>query len=109
MKSKIEPINLVCDNDELNDINIYHLRDNLYKVRDTNSKLSFCFIPNKMNVQTVLNSNLLNDKKFYSKLVNTNVIEKKTNKNDSYYTALLISKISYLITYVEDHYNIIQE
>lgn len=109
MKTKIEPINLICHNDELIDISVYHLKDNLYKVRDSNSKLSFCFAPEKTDVKTVLDSDLLNDKSFYLKLKRTRVIEKNTKKNDSYYLDLLISNINNLITHIKDFYNIIQE
>lgn len=107
MKTKIEPINLVCHNDELIDINVYHLKDNLYKVRDINSKLSFCFTPNKMDVQTILNSDLLNDKRFYLKLIRKDIIEKSIRKEDSFYLDLLITHISNIIKHLKDSYNII--
>lgn len=106
MKTKIEPLYLICHNNELVDINVYHLRDKTYKVKDNNTKLSFCYTLDKMDVQTVLNSDLLNDKRYYLKLIRKGIIEKSTEKKDSFYLNLLITQISDIIKHIKDSYEL---
>lgn len=104
MKTKIEPINLVCHNNELVDIDFYQLKENLFKVKDNNSKLSFCFYLDKMNPQSILYSDLINDKKYYLKLIKKGIIENHTEKIDSFYMDLLITKISDILEHLNTSY-----